>query len=423
MVKVLVISRGPFSSDNNTGNTLINLFSKVENLEIHNLYFRTEKPGRNPCKSIFQISEKQIIDAVLKKKPCGKLVEETKTDENEAKTEENVYAMAKKMNFYSLWFAREFLWMTGKWKKGNLKKYILDVNPDVIFMPVFGCWYPHKALAFIHKLTDAKIILFHADDNYTLKQFHFSPVYWIYRFILRKWVRRSVKISDVNCCISDIQKEEYQKAFGKECLLLQKKGNFDGDAPQKESFNEPLKLVYTGNVSSGRWESLFLISKALDKINAEKEVAKLHVYTASSLTNKMKKAFEGASVVFHGPVGASEVPAIQDDADILVHAESFRLKYSLEVRQSFSTKIVDYLAKGRCILAIGPAKVASMDYFIKNDGAFVITDKKDVENRLRALFADNGKIMREYALKAWTCGEKKHGESANDIKKILDKIL
>ena len=68
MVKVLVISRGPFSSDNNTGNTLINLFSKVENLEIHNLYFRTEKPGRNPCKSIFQISEKQIIDAVLKKK-------------------------------------------------------------------------------------------------------------------------------------------------------------------------------------------------------------------------------------------------------------------------------------------------------------------------------------------------------------------
>ena len=137
----------------------------------------------------------------------------------------------------------------------------------------------------------------------------------------------------------------------------------------------------------------------------------------------MKKAFEGASVVFHGPVGASEVPAIQDDADILVHAESFRLKYSLEVRQSFSTKIVDYLAKGRCILAIGPAKVASMDYFIKNDGAFVITDKKDVENRLRTLFADNGKIMREYALKAWACGEKNHGESANDIKKILDKIL
>jgi hypothetical protein len=423
MIKVLVISRSPFCADNNTGNTMINLFEKVENIEIHNLYFRTELPGRNPCKSIFQISEKQIIDNILKRKPCGRFVETKNDADADAKSEKKVYEAAKKMNFYSLWFAREFLWMSGGWKRGNLKKYILDLNPDVIFMPVFGCWYPHKALAFIHKLTKAKIILFHADDNYTMKQFHLSPVYWIYRLFLRKWVRKSVKISDVNCCISEIQKKEYEKAFGKECLLLQKKGDFDGDAPQKETFNELLKLVYTGNVSSGRWESLDIIARALEKINEKKDTARLHIYTASVLTDKMKKAFERSSVVFHGPVGASEIPAIQDDADILVHAESFRLKYMLEVRQSFSTKIVDYLTKGRCVLAIGPKNVASINYFIENDGAFVISDKNEAESRLHELFSDDGNVLREYAGKAWLCGKKNHGKEANDIQKILDKIL
>ncbi len=422
MVKVLVISRGPWSSDNNTGNTLNNLFSEFDDAEIHNLYFREEKPGKNPCKSIFRISEKQLVKSIRSRKPCGAAVEKTEdADGADQKSEKALYDAGKKINLYTPLFIREWIWSLGKWKRGPLDGYVDGIAPDLIFMPVFGCWYPHKVLRYISRLPGAekaKIILFHADDNYTMKQYRFSPLYWIFRLILRKWVRRSVKIADVNCSISELQKEEYEKAFGREFVLLRKKGDFSGEPKLKTSFNSPLKLVYTGNVSTGRWETLSAIARSLDAANADGVRAELHVYTGNPLTEKMKRAFDSPSLVFHGSAPAAQMGPIQEDADILVHAESFSLKNKLAVRLSFSTKIVDYLGKGRCILAAGPADVASLKYFIDNGAAFTATDKKTFKDRIGELVSLTPEELNDRARKAWDVGRALHGNNADSVKSV-----
>ncbi|MBQ6676462.1 MAG: hypothetical protein IJM71_00280 [Clostridia bacterium] len=426
MVKVLVISRGPWSSDNNTGNTLNNLFSGFDDAEIHNLYFREEKPGKNPCKSIFRISEKQLVKSIRSRKPCGAAVEKAEAGDDGAKKEKAIYDAGKKMNLYTPWLIREWIWSLGKWKRGPLDGYVDGIAPDLIFMPVFGCWYPHKVLRYISRLPGAekaKIILFHGDDNYTLKQYRFSPVFWIFRLILRKWVRRSVKIADVNCCISDLQKEEYEKAFGREFVLLRKKGDFSGEPKLKASFNSPLKLVYTGNVSTGRWETLEMIARSLDTINADGVRAGLHVYTGNPLTEKMKRAFDSPSLVFHGSAPSEQMGPIQEDADILVHVESFTMKHKLRVRQSFSTKIVDYLGKGRCILAAGPADVASLKYFLDNGAAFTATDKKTFKDRIGELVSMTPEELNAYAEKAWDVGRTLHGEDADSVKSIYREMI
>ncbi len=425
MVKVLVISRGPWSSDNNTGNTLNNLFAGFEDAEIHNLYFREEKPGKNPCISIFRISEKQLLKSIKSRKPCGAPVEMSENDED-SKKEKAIYDASKKMNLYFPWFVREWIWSLGKWKRGPLDKYIGEVAPDLIFVPVFCCWYPHKVLRYISRLPGAekaKIILFHGDDNYTLKQYRFSPLYWIFRLVLRKWVRRSVKIADVNCCISDLQKEEYEKAFGREFVLLRKKSDFSGEPALKTSFNSPLKLVYTGNVSTGRWETLEMIARSLDVINKDGVHAELHVYTGNPLTEKMKRAFDSPSLIFHGSAPSEQMGRIQEDADILVHAESFSLKNKLAVRLSFSTKIVDYLGKGRCILAAGPADVASLKYFLDNGAAFTATDKMTFKDRIGELVSMTPEELNAYAEKAWDVGRTLHGEDADSVKSIYREMI
>ena len=73
----------------------------------------------------------------------------------------------------------------------------------------------------------------------------------------------------------------------------------------------------------------------------------------------MEKEFHfDESVIWRGPVPASDVERIQSDSDVLVHVESLSKFESLEVRLSFSTKIVDYLMRKKCILAVGNKEVA-----------------------------------------------------------------
>lgn len=70
-------------------------------------------------------------------------------------------------------------------------------------------------------------------------------------------------------------------------------------------------------------------------------------------------------------VPTDKVSDVQRQADILVYAESFDKSRRSLVRQSFSTKIVDYLNSSRSIFAVGLNDVASIDYFIKNNSAVV----------------------------------------------------
>ena len=408
MKRMLVITRGAWSNDNNTGNTLTNIFSCCPDFEFHNLYLRSESTGGSCfCKSVFRITEGQLINNILKGEECGELVdvENNKIDDTR---EARAYSMSKRVKLYTLWWMRELLWSVGKWNNEAFSQYVKSVSPDVIFMPVFGCFYPHKILAKIHKLTSARVVLYHADDNYTLKQFSLSPAYWLFRFRLRYWVRKSVGIAALNYSISSLQQEEYQKSFGKEFKILQKFHDFSVSPAVAKEVGNPIKLVFTGNISSGRWRSLALLGQALDRINLRSEKsAQLEIYTATELTDKMSKALACESIVMKGFVPSEQMVEIQSAADVLVHVESFGFKDKLEVRQSFSTKIVDYLSRAKCILAIGPEDVASMRYLKENDAAYVVTDRVELEKSLEKLLGSETLIIK-YAENAWRAGEGNH---------------
>lgn len=408
-MRILVLTRGCWDKSNNTGNTMDNFFGRFKDAELHNLYFRSELPKTNPCKTIFQISEQQLIKNILKRKPCGKRIENSDIDDDSAKKEIQMYNGAKKANLTILSYARELVWVMGKWKNCQLDNYLVEVNPDIVFMPVYNCWYPHKVLKYIKKKTNAEVVLFHADDNYTLKQHSFSPLFWLYRFSLRKWVRRSEKISSLDYAISDIQREEYSKAFKKDIKILYKGQSFD-EMPEIKKPEGAIKMVFTGNISVGRYKSLSLIGQAINKINAESADNKkieLDIYTKTPMTKKMQKMLNIDGINLMGGVSADKIMGIQQNADILVHAEAFDRKNKLSVRQSFSTKIVDYLYNAKCVFAIGPNDVASIDYLIKNDAALVASCKNDVEKSLR-MVVENPSLICDYGKKAWECGRKNH---------------
>ena len=66
-MRVLVITRAPWRTDNNTGNTMTNFFSDMKDIEFYNLYFRDQLPQNDIAKRSFAISEGQLVKNLLKK--------------------------------------------------------------------------------------------------------------------------------------------------------------------------------------------------------------------------------------------------------------------------------------------------------------------------------------------------------------------
>ena len=130
----------------------------------------------------------------------------------------------------------------------------------------------------------------------------------------------------------------------------------------------------------------------------------------------MKNSFTHNGTVFKGAVPSAEIEKIQKDADILVHVEGLDMKSRLQVHQSFSTKIVDYLKAARTILAVGTKDEASINYLLQNDCAFVCENTVDIYKNLSDLLSDN-ELLNDYSRRAYLCGQLNH--SSDKIKSML----
>ena len=136
-----------------------------------------------------------------------------------------------------------------------------------------------------------------------------------------------------------------------------------------------------------------MLAQAL-KLN---EFGHLDIYTASPVNKTIDKALniEGISQI-HKPVNQEKVVELQNEADVLVHAEAFDLVNKLLVRCAISTKIMDYMSVGRCIIAIGPKDIASIEYLRTRNLALVASDKKEI-NKVVTYLKANESILFDYA--------------------------
>lgn len=417
-MRILVLSNTPWSNENSFGNSFSNIFGGMDGIEIANIYCRYGEPNNDIVKKHFQITEKSLLKNLKDHRyPSGKEIIEIKQTDILDTSERKLFDHARKRRLQIFFWIRNIIWKIGRWDSLELKKFINDFNPDIIFQPIYYSTYINDISLFIKKFTNVPMVGYVSDDVYSLRQFSLSPLYWIDRFIVRSKVKRVISNCEHLYVISEIQKREYEKCFKKDCKILTKGADFKSFPVLKEENNKPLKLVYTGNIGDGRWKTLGLIGKALKSLNTMDNKAQLYIYTMTPLTNKMHKSLsiEG-SIFLMGGVPSSQVESIQKNADILVHVESFGLKERLQAHQSFSTKIVDYFYRKRCIFAVGPSDVASIDYLEKNDAALVSKDEVTIIKQLEQLIKDP-LVITEYAEKAWNCGKKNH-----QINKIQEKL-
>lgn len=407
--KVMALSLSTWRSDSGI-HTQTDLFKFWDKNKVAQIYTKSDLPNTPVCNCFFQISENAIIHSILNRKPVGRVVKNGEEGNQKAiEAEKKVYAIAHKKKSWFMTVIREIVWKLGKWKTEDLDKFLFEFDADVYFVPIYPVIYTAKIQQYVLEKCPRPYVCYLADDNYSYIPCGKNVFAYIHRFFLRKVVKELATNCDEMFTITKFEAEDTDKLFNTHSIVLTKGINYDTLKFEEKNPGNPIKMVYTGNLLIGRATSLVEISKALKNINRDGEVITLDIYSPTILDNNTMEWLNSNGCHFKGRVSKEEVKAIQKEADIVVFVESLDKKHRMDARLSFSTKLTDYFASGKCIFAIGDKRIAPILYLKENNAALIANEYSEIEDKLRELLNDKNKIV-EYGKNAFECGKCNHEE-------------
>lgn len=424
--RILVISLNAWNDSNATGNTISSIFNGYPSNKIANIYCRNERIANKICKNYFRITESSILKSLLHKQTAGETVVFDKTGSSNGNCT-NLLSNTKTGNVLrkyrpaSLLFLREFVWNIPMWKSKKLDTFLENFQPEVIYMHGHANWYMHKIMDYCRKKTGAKQAMYWADDMYGYKSK--QPLQLLYQYIFRKRIRKSMSNSDLLFGGSLKLCKEYSDIFGKEFIPLFKECNIPSTYKDKETINNPILIVYAGNLLYGREEILVELAKQITKVNQQELPYKIKLIIYSNtqisesaavfLNNKNDSQYMGCQPY-------ERVKKALDEAELALFAESFSKDNIKKTRLSFSTKIIDCMQSSSAMLALGPETIASMQYIIENKIGITISDKQDIYETLLNICRHPHTIL-EMARNKHAYALKKHtNTSANALERISE---
>lgn len=226
-MRILVLSNTPWANDNSFGNSFTNIFSGIPDLEFANIYCRYGKVDSELVSESFQITEKQLVKNLKNKSVPSGAVIPVHTDSNAAQTEKPAgFEVGQKKRWMLMFWARDLIWKIGRWCSPELKAFVDDFKPDLIFQPIYYSNYLTRIALFLKKYTGVPMVGYISDDCYTLRQFSLSPLYWLDRLHKRRKVKKVFESCEFVYVISEIQRKEYEQIFSKKCKVLTKCADF-----------------------------------------------------------------------------------------------------------------------------------------------------------------------------------------------------
>jgi len=386
-LKVLVITRNAWDDTNAIGNTLSNFLGGIEDVEFAAVYFRSAMPKNELCENYYRTSEIEIMRKWFKPERIGKhfflkAEGQKRQEEAGAKNEKKLVRVIQKYGLNLAYKLSDYLWYSEKWINDNLKEFIDSFSPDLMITFVKSAPQYYLTIKYLRENYKIPLFAWIADDEYSsLLKNHAQKEIRNLQYILNEAVV-------VRGCSEELCRY-YNEIFGCEAKPLYK--SCDLSVPVKQSVNNPLSIVYAGNMLYGRAEILRRIADAVGKLAERNGInVSFEIYSNTALLPAEVEAYFGSGSIAKY-MGRREYAVIKERlsaADIVLHVESFESEQILITKYSFSTKIIDYLQSGSVLLAVGPGEVASMKYIKRIPGTCVISDLDQLEKELAVLLSD-----------------------------------
>lgn len=199
--------------------------------------------------------------------------------------------------------------------------------------------------------------------------------------------------------IGEAMAEEYSRRYSRPCFVAGNGVDLASFETKPQEGNSPKRLVYVGGLHLGRAEVLLSIARAVDKAGIDWKVA---VHTTDADERRVR-GLEGSELIeWAGELPISGVPAALRTADALLLAESLTPEIANYTRLSVSTKVPQYLAARRAIVAVGPENQASLRAMVEYGGEVFIAhglDDKALAPLSRFLLTVGRETSREFPTK------------------------
>lgn len=409
-MKILIIADEVWNDQIHGNNVLTNWFEGFD-AEFAELYCSAGIPKNSICSSYFQLTDKMMVKSLISSSKAGNRFSLKKTSDNKIKEflpiedkDKKMYDFLKSITGDLLRLIRQLIWYFGRYDKKELNSFLDEEKPDMIFAPRYSSLKLLRLEKYASSYLNVPIVAFTGDDEYSLSQLKISPFYWIYKLSLRVKMNKQIPNYALYYTHSLIQGEMYQKNFDIETKQLLKAGNFNKDNVHTK-VNDILKIVYIGKLYCNRWKTLGLISDCLRTINKDGVKAVLEIYTLDKVTNKQEELLNDKKSSFiMGAISPDIIPEVYKKSDIVLHVESFDLKNRLLTRFSFSTKVIDSLASGCALWAIGWKEHCACQYLKANKAAVVSTSENEIKSDLMRM-VENKDIILDFANKAHEFGK------------------
>lgn len=212
-------------------------------------------------------------------------------------------------------------------------------------------------------------------DHYSKREWN-DPIARFWASRLEAWlIRGATKVIVANETLRD----DLHTAFGVEATVIHNScdvSEYEKSVPSLAgSENTGIRITYTGDIYEAHYDAFRNLIAALKIIG--RDDVKLHLYTTRSAEYLADFGISGPTVL-HPHHGPSEIPSIQQQADILFLPLAFDSPYPDVIRTSSTAKVGEFMAARRPVLVHAPAGSFISWYFRRYECGLVVDHKDPV---------------------------------------------
>jgi hypothetical protein len=349
--RVLVVAIEPIVKRGPTGITLSNLFEGWPKESLAQLYIQDDEPDFGICSQSFWLDARFA--------PCDFYVRRllAKNTLRFAPATPGLTAMARgapirvKAGIHMI--ARGINDASPLVLPGSLMDWVREFSPDVIYSPL-GSIRVMKLLLAVAGVSERPIVP-HFMDDWPETMYSGSILLGYPRRILCQSLENILHRSPFGLCIGEAMAEEYEQRYGmpfKYALHCVEEHCFT--EPTLSNSDRPI-ITYIGGLHLDRWQPLLTISRAAVKLGCE-----MRIFAPPDDLKTFAGQFRDIGAIKFGSLPPEKVVNELQHADVVAHVESFDSAIIAYTRLSVSTKLSQYMAAGKPILACGPEQLASM---------------------------------------------------------------
>lgn len=417
MKRVLVVNASAIGENNGTGVTLNNIFSQYNREDILQLCLDWKDHERNQnVRTLIPDTSFCRLPYTIYKYKARIIQNDINNSGTTAVDLSNCHKSNAREKFHEMLQGFFDNWPVSI---KCFEKEIGDFKPEIIYT----CGASIRVMKTAYKISKKHNIpiVLHLMDDWPETMYSSSSLSLPYKMMVKSLLRKINKRGKINMAISEPLSQKYIDNYGVEYIPVMNPVVDFSEVTLYEKDKKTWRFLYAGSLYLNRWKSLLEIAKTVYENTPKGFVCRFDLYVPSIYNTKdMQDEFGKYGAVLHDYVKPEELKRIYSESDVMVFAESFDSNICEFIKFSLSTKIPEYMASGKLILAYLADSIYSYSYLKEKKLALVSSDNDGLVDDIRRIFSDSDAIS-ECVSNAYKEAVKYHSVNAVS-KKFSDAI-